>query len=39
MNTAAILALIGDLYAQVSALTTENQQFREALAEKPPTPE
>lgn len=33
MNPAAILALIGDLYTQISELTAENQRLREALAE------
>lgn len=32
MNPAAILALIGDLYAQVAALTEENKTLRDALA-------
>lgn len=32
MNPAAILALIGDLYAQITGLTEENRQLREALA-------
>lgn len=32
MNPAAILALIGDLYSQVTQLTQENQALREALA-------
>ena len=31
MNTAAILALIGDLYAQVSALQQENAELRDAI--------
>lgn len=33
MNPAALLALIGDLYQQVAALTEENQRLRET---KPP---
>ena len=36
MNPAAILALIGDLYAQVAELTAQNKQLREALAEQQP---
>jgi hypothetical protein len=32
MNPAAILALISDLYQQVTALADENRQLREALA-------
>lgn len=36
MNPAAILALIGDLYSQVAALTAENQQLRTQLAAEPP---
>lgn len=42
MNPAAILALLSDLYAQVSALQQENQALREQLAEPPrqePTPD
>jgi N-methylhydantoinase B/oxoprolinase/acetone carboxylase alpha subunit len=31
VNTAAVLALVGDLYAQIAALTEENRQLREAL--------
>jgi hypothetical protein len=30
MNPAAILALIGDLYAQIAALTEENKALRDA---------
>lgn len=41
MNPAAILALISDLYAQITQLTQENQALRDALAEAqadtPPT--
>lgn len=33
MNPAAILALIGDLYGQVAALTKENDSLKAALAE------
>lgn len=36
MNPTAILALISDLYAQVGALTRENEQLREQLS--PPDP-
>lgn len=32
MNPAAILALIADLYAQVTALTEENRALREQVA-------
>lgn len=38
-NPAAVLALLGDLYAQVAGLTEENRRLREALteqAEQPP---
>jgi len=35
VNPAAILALISDLYSQVTALSEENKALREALAEKP----
>jgi hypothetical protein len=31
MNPAALLALIGELYAQVSSLTEENQRLRQAV--------
>lgn len=31
MNAAALLALIGDLYAQVAALTEENARLNAAL--------
>lgn len=31
MNPGAILALIGDLYQQIAALTDENKALREAL--------
>lgn len=34
MNPAAILALIGDLYGQVAALTEENTRLREALGQQ-----
>jgi hypothetical protein len=34
MNPAAILALLGDLYAQIIALREENDQLRAALAEQ-----
>lgn len=33
MNPAAILSLISDLYAQVSALAAENQALREQVAQ------
>jgi len=33
MNTAAVLALMGDLYARVDALTRENDELRAALAQ------
>jgi len=40
MNPAAILALIGDLYAQVAALTEQNKMLTDALAAKAePTPD
>lgn len=32
MNPAAILALLSDLYAQVTQLTAENQALREQVA-------
>lgn len=32
MNATALLALIADLYAQVSALADENRKLRETLA-------
>jgi hypothetical protein len=35
VNPAAILALIGDLYAQVTALSEENKALREQLAKVP----
>jgi hypothetical protein len=40
MNPAAILALIGDLYTQINALTQENKTLREQLAQQaePPAP-
>ena len=38
MNPAAILALIGDLYAQIAQLGEENKTLREA-AQQPPVPE
>lgn len=34
MNPGAVLALIGDLYAQLAALRAECEQLREALAER-----
>lgn len=34
MNPAAILSLISDLYAQVSALSEENARLREQIAAK-----
>lgn len=37
MNPAAILALIGDLYEQITTLIAENKALREAAA-KPPDP-
>lgn len=37
MNPAAILALIGDLYAQIAALTEENKTLREALEQREAT--
>jgi uncharacterized small protein (DUF1192 family) len=33
MNPAVILALIGDLYQQIAALTAENERLRNAQAE------
>lgn len=36
MNPAAILALISDLYTQVTALTEENQRLRAQLEEQQP---
>ena len=39
MNTTALLALIGDLYAQVAELMNEAKQLREALAQQLPKPE
>lgn len=36
MNPAAILALIGDLFEQVTALSQENERLRQALAEQSP---
>lgn len=38
MNPAAILALITDLYTQVTALTEENQALRAELEKAPETP-
>lgn len=38
VNPAAILALIGDLYEQVAALSKENTALREAM-EKQPDPQ
>lgn len=35
MNPAAILALIGDLYAQIATLTEENKALREHSAKQP----
>lgn len=35
MSAEAILALISDLYAQVSALTRENEALRQTLADRP----
>lgn len=35
MNPNAILALIADLYGQIAALTTENQQLKEQLSTPP----
>jgi hypothetical protein len=37
MNPTAILALLSDLYAQVSTLSEENKQLREALAKQEPS--
>jgi outer membrane murein-binding lipoprotein Lpp len=37
-NTAAVLALIGELYAQVSALTARNQQLEQQLTAMQPKP-
>jgi hypothetical protein len=34
MNPTAILALIGDLYQQIAALTEENQALRSAQEER-----
>lgn len=39
MNPAVILALIADLYAQVTALAEENRQLREALAQRQAPPD
>jgi hypothetical protein len=39
MNAAALLALIGDMYAQVAQLTDENKQLRAALAQTQPVEE
>jgi hypothetical protein len=35
VNADAILALISDLYTQVSALTRENEALRQTLAARP----
>lgn len=35
LNPAAILALIGDLYAQIMQLQRENAELRQNLAPKP----
>lgn len=39
MNPAAILGLISDLYAQVSALSQENEALRAALENAPSPPD
>ncbi|SDT52714.1 hypothetical protein SAMN04489743_3398 [Pseudarthrobacter equi] len=33
MNSSALLSLLADLYAQVAALTDENNQLRELLSQ------
>jgi hypothetical protein len=38
MNSNAILALVGELYAQVAALTEENKALRDALQSKDAAP-
>jgi len=38
VNAAAVLALIADLYAQVTALQQENAALRDALAERDEPP-
>jgi len=38
MNPAVILALIGDLYAQVNALAEENKQLRDHLTRRASEP-
>ena len=38
MNAAAVLALIGDLYAQIAALNEENKALREAAQTQPAPP-
>ena len=38
MNPAAILALISNLYEQVTVLSEENKQLREALTKTAPAP-
>lgn len=38
MNPSAILALIGELYAQVATLTEQNAQLANQLAEAPSQP-
>ena len=38
-NSDAILALIADLYAQIAALTDQNAQLRNALAQAQPSAE
>lgn len=37
MNESAILALIGELYAQIANLTAENTHLREQLTSAAPT--
>lgn len=37
MNPTAILALIGDLYAQIATLTEDNQQLRQQVSERAAT--
>lgn len=39
MNPATILALISDLYAQLTALQQENGQLRAALLQQPEPPD
>jgi hypothetical protein len=38
MNPAAILALIGDLYSQITQLSEENKALREAAQKQPEPP-